>query len=624
MLLIKNAILFLLKLIFFWILVFDFQRILFSIHHWDRLEGVSLADWLLTFVYSFRLDFSTAAYLCALPLLFYVIHLFQRGKWTRRFFLWAIYFEVIIVTFVHAGEINAYTEWGHKLTSRVFMHLSNPDEVFRSADYSMTIWFVIYSILEVMFAWRLTRWLFKSNETHSEMRWFARAPIALATLVFFLSSLFLAARGGWQPIPLNIDSAYFSNTHIANDLSVNSLYYFGSSYIAYSKSDIDHLIPKMDSEKAERISKKLHDYPRKHDNYFLKDQKPNIVFVVMESWPAEGIGCLSETKGATPGFDALAEEGVLFTNIYANGTTSEIGNACIFSANPAIPEVSISTQPEKSRKIPAINQNLATFGYSSHYIFSGDLKYGNIGGFFLDHGFDDVKDENDFPAGLKRGKLNYYDEDLYTLFLERINATKGKFMHCAFTGSTHSPFDQPKRKNQTWKGIEAPFMNSLIYADGALSDFIKKCKKEPWFENTLFVFMADHSHHTPTTQDLYDSKFYRIPLLFWGEPIKEEYRGARVDKLGSQVDFAATLFYQMGIDSKEYRWSKDLMNPKSAEFAFHLAINSYGWITPNGGLTYHYEFKKHLENTFSPSFSAQEIVNCQAYLNATYKAYKEL
>lgn len=621
---IKDSIFFLLKLMLFWILVFDFQRVLFSIHHMDRLSSVSLADWLLTFVYSLRLDFSTAAYLCALPLLFYIIHIVQPGKWTRRVFLWVIYFEAIIVTFVHAGEINAYTEWGHKLTSRVFMHLSNPDEVVRSADYSMTIWFVIYSILEMVFVWRLLRWLFKPREARSGMKWIVKIPIALVTLAFFLGSLFLAARGGWQPIPLNIDSAYFSNTHIANDLSVNSLYYFGSSFIAYSKSDIDHLIPKMDLAEAQQVTEKLQRYPREHDNLFLKNKKPNIVFVVMESWPAEGIGCLSETKGATPGFDALAEEGVLFTNFYANGTTSEIGNACIFSANPAIPEVSISTQPEKSRKIPAINQSLAEFGYSSHYIFSGDLKYGNIGGYFLDHGFNDVKDENDFPSGLKRGKLNYYDADLYDLFLKRINATEGKFIHCAFTGSTHSPFDQPKTKNQTWTGIEAPFMNSLIYADGALSDFIAKCKKEPWFENTLFIFMADHSHHTPKTQDLFKSEFYRIPLLFWGEPIKEEYRGKRIEKLGSQVDFAATLLYQMGIDSKPYRWSKDLMNPQSAEFAFHLAINSYGWITPNGGLTYHYEFKQYLENTFSPEFSAEAIRNCQAYLNSTYQAYKEL
>ena len=115
-----------LKLFLFWVLLFDFQRILFSIHNWDMFDDVSWAVWILTFIYSLRLDLSTAAYLSLLPLTMLIIRYYHPAKWNLRLFQGVLLTEALLVALVHAGEINAYTEWHHKLTSRVFMHLSNP------------------------------------------------------------------------------------------------------------------------------------------------------------------------------------------------------------------------------------------------------------------------------------------------------------------------------------------------------------------------------------------------------------------------------------------------------------------------------------------------------------------
>src|SRR5690606_8878822 len=105
-----------------------------------------------------------------------------------------------------------------------------------------------------------------------------------------------------------------------------------------------------------------------------------------------------------------------------------------------------------------------------------------------------------------------------------------------------------------------------VYADGCLKDFIEKCKKQKWYKNTLFVFVADHGHATPSSQSPSFNKYNRIPLLFWGEPLKDEFRGKQINKLGSQSDIAATLIYQMNGDTSRYPWSKDLLNPNSPEF----------------------------------------------------------
>ncbi|TNE53995.1 MAG: alkaline phosphatase family protein [Bacteroidetes bacterium] len=621
---IKRLMLMYLKLLLLWVAVFDFGRLLFLIHHASKFKEVNWSEILLAFWYSIRLDLATAAGLAFLPFVFYVVSILFRAKWSRRLFVGMLVLEFVFMALIHAGEINAYGEWNHKLTSRVFMHLSNPDEVFRSADYSMTFWFFVYVLIEVLFSWRIFKLLFRKDVEIQLFNWIQKTTIILVSTITVAFFSIVLLRGGFQAIPININSAIYSNHSTTNDLSINSLYFFSKSYLLYNRSEIDEFMPQMDSGKAEQLLTPFRDFPREHERYFLKNKRPNIVFVVMESWAAGAISCMSPTEGSTPHFDQLASTGLLFDSIFCTSHTSEIGNASIFAGFPSVPEVSISMQPEKSRKLRSLNQSLKKDNYFSSYLFSGDLKYGNIGGFFMDHGFDQVQDESDFPDGLKRGKLNYYDADLYDFFIQGIRKSPEPFMHCAFTGSTHSPFDVPKVPGQTWKGEEAAYMNSLVYADRCLGDFIEQVKKEKWYKNTLFIFVADHSHTTPTVNSPNAHAFYRIPLLFWGPVLEDSYRGKRISTVGSQFDIPATLLYQMGISSEDYVWSKDLMNPEVPQFAFHNIIGGYGWVRPKGYLIYQMQMKKYLEDTFLGADRQKERENCDAYMLKLYEYYKEL
>lgn len=613
-----------LLLILFWIICFDFHRILFSINHWGKFAKVGFGEWLMAFIYSFRLDLATACALTALPFIARLFAHYGNWKWTHRIFRTILMTLLVILVCVQAGEIVAYGEWNHKLTSRVFMHLSNPDEVARTASYGMVFWFLLYAIIELVFGWWLAKKLFKRLKTPTYKFEWKQLLVFPIQLVFGLGVMFLLLRGGWQQIPINIAAAAYTDKPVANDLSINSLYFFGKSYLLYNRSTIDEYMPNVDKQLAAKTVEEWYNYPKDHDQYFLKNTRPNVVVIVLEGWSAEAIGSLGPTKGATPNFDRIAKKGVLFTDIYATATTSEIGNSSIFSGNPAVPEVSISMQPEKHRKLHSINEDLELWGYHTSYIFSGDLKYGNIGGYFMDHGFDVVKDEGDFPSDLPRGKLNFFDRDLYKFLVKEINSHKKPFLQCAFTGSTHAPYDQPKGKGKHFTGEEADFMNSLVYADECLGEFIRKCKKYSWYKNTLFVFVADHGHASPTTVDPGSGKFYHIPLLFFGEPIKESYRGKRMNTVGSQADIAATLMYQMKGDPSHYPWSKDLMNPKVPQFAFHSIIRGYGWVTPKGNLTWHMEQNVKGEDTFKPEDSKRELKNCNWFLSAIYEDYKRL
>jgi phosphoglycerol transferase MdoB-like AlkP superfamily enzyme len=554
--------------------------------------------------------------LSIIPILLITAYIVFQKRFLLFLFKFVLIAELLLVSMIHAGEINAYGEWNHKLTSRVFMHLSHPDEVFRTADYSMTFWFILYLILEVVFGWKISKWLFNRTkfEIDSSPLW-SKIVVCMPILPLMLGVFFIFARGGLQQIPINIDAAYFSKNYVINDISVNSPYFFGKSYLLYNRSNIGEFLTNYEKEELQNILADFLNYEKEHSNYILENTSPNLVFVILESWTSTVSSRFSGKPGATPEFDELTKQGVLFTNLYATGSTSEIGNASIFSGYPALPEISISMQPFKHRKLKSLNQSLAPRGYTSGYLFSGDLKYGNIDSYFNDHGFERIQDESDFPSGLERGKLNYYDEDLYSIFLEKINRQKEPFIECAFTGSTHSPYDYPSHDQPEWTGAEKKFMNSVIYADQCLKDFITSTKKQSWFDNTLFVIVADHGHASPYVTDPNDSEFYRIPLLLYGPALKDSARGMVVDKLGSQADIARTLLYQMKVDMEDnYPWSKDLLNPNTPEFALHTTTRGFGWVTPKGKFTFHLDYQRYIVNTFDPDLLQKERKRCDAYM----------
>lgn len=617
--LIRNFLLFLL----FWILLFDVQRLLFSVIHFDVFEkaGISFP---LIFIHSLRLDLATAGFLSVIPLFFLLILKFYNHKWLHLLFYLVVGVEILAVSIIHSAEINAYFEWNHKLTSRVFMHLSNPDEVFRTADYAMTVYFAIFLIFEGLVAFYLIKKFLPTRRFESVAENWKDRVFLIITFPFILGFCFLFARGGWQQIPINIDSACFSNEHKLNDVSINSTYFFGNSYFLYMKTDFSDILPKIDETKAEKTVKSLFKFDRNHANYILENSKPNLVFVILESWTANAIGCLSNTKGATPNFDNLAKQGVLFSNIYATNTTSEIGNTSILAGYPGIPEVAISLYPEKHRKIKSINQLLKPFGYSSSYTFAGDLKYGNIESFIVEHEFDKVQDEDDFPSGLEHGKLSYHDKDLFKYFKQQINSSKSPFMQCAFTGSTHAPFDFPKTGKEKWSGTEADFMNAIQYSDKCIGDFIKQAKKEKWYKNTVFVFVADHSHGSPEFPEPYSTKFFRIPILIYGDPILKSKRGSIYKNIGSQADLAATLLHQLRVKTNALKFSKDLLSPNVKQFAFHATIRGYGFIEPKGSLLYNFDSKSYTENTFSKATFHKSKSNSEALFFEYFKNFDGL
>jgi len=614
-----------LRFVLFWILLFTAQRFLFNLHYLSRFRSEQFSEYFRAYYHGFRLDMAMIGYLTLGILPFYLLWAMTKDRWKlifNRVMLVALLLLVLFSTLIHCGELVAYDEWNHKLTTRVFTHLGNPDEVFRTATWGNYFYFFSYALIQFIFALLLTKLIFGPVFRASE-RLNPRVIWSALTFFVLVPISLLLARGGWQQIPININAAMFSSSPIVNDMSTNSTYYFLHSLNSYSKEDLEKYLGGVEVSKSAIYFMSLENKCDTFD-YFLDTIRPNLVFVVLESWVAGAISHSGEVKGTTPNFDQMISEGLYFSRMYATAGTSEIGNASIFSGYPGLPQVSLTLHQDKSRKIPALNQTLKDYGYTSSYLFGGDLKYGNIGAYFLDHNFDKIKDESNFSHITKRGKLNIYDTDLLEAFIKEVDQKKAPFISVVFTGSTHSPWDIPKEWQDFYSGEEAGIMNTIHYADHALGLFIQKAKERPWYNNTLFVFVADHGRTYPGNSLHHASSFFRIPLLFWGPALKEEFRGQEIDRIGSQTDIVTTILSQMQISSEAYSFSRNLMCPNLEQFAIYTSSLGYGKITPEGDFFYNMLLGQFSSTSFESIDLEKEHQKAQMYLRTVWERFKAL
>lgn len=616
---------FFVRFILFFLTLFLVQRILFQFHYRKKFADLNFDDYFPAYFKGLSLDLAFVGFVTIPLVLVFVLWLLLKGKAQHVVkILLKVLFTVLalLIVFIHAGEIGAYGDWNHKLSSRVFIHLSNPDEVFRTASFAHYFLFFRYAVLQLVIVWLLSRSLFSKLMLYPANNRVAPIWIVSTSLVF-ISTAFLMARGGWQKIPLNSSKSMFSQHAVVNDLCINSSYYFFESLRESSKVDLDIYLEGVSEEDAlalkQHIETGCDDFPQ-----FLDTLRPNIVVVVLESWVADAISHSGQVEETTPHFDQLISEGFYFSNCYATSGTSEVGNASIFSGFPALPKVSLSLLQDKSRRVKALNQTLKNQGYFSSYLFGGDLKYGGIGGYFLDHNFDEIKDEKHFAHIKQRGALNIYDTDLLEQFIQDIDKRESPFISVVFTGSTHSPWDIPNQWNDFYDGEESGIINTIRFADHALGTFIKNVKRKPWFSNTLFVFVADHGRTSPTNSGHHNPEFFRIPLLFWGPVLHEEFQGKQEDIVISQTDIVATLLTQMNLPTSDYPYSRNVLCTSYNPFAIYSSTKGYGMINPRGHLFFDMLRSDFSVNSFPEDQKQAELKFLKIFLKLVYMDFQAL
>jgi phosphoglycerol transferase MdoB-like AlkP superfamily enzyme len=572
------------RFIFYWLVIFFLTRLIFVVYFHDKLQKATWGEVGKVFLYGIRMDLSTAGYISILPLLLFFINLFLRKtpftvKWLKGY----VIFCLVLIAFTTIVDLNIFQEWGIKVNFRVFNTLyQSPSEAVASTGSSpiglsltIGIGFFVAAILlsNLIINYRYER---------------LRIPLILKPVVIlalaFVNVMFI--RGGLQVAPMNTSMAYFSSKQILNQSAINTQWSLihntlenlktaHNPYLFMPEQEADKLVAEMFTVKVDTTVS------------FLKTPRPNIVIVQMESFTADLIESLGGEKGDAPNFEKFTQQGVLFDSIYAAGERTDKGIIAIMSGFPAQATRTIITDNVKQEKLPAISVNFKKAGYHTSYFYGGESEYMNFKSYLLSHQMEQLIDKRSFSGKDMNSKWGAHDDVVMDKHAVYLATEKKPFFSYLQTLSNHEPFELPVKPHFSGEDVANKFRSTAYYTDSSLNAYIEQAKKQGWYKNTLFVLVADHGHRLPlNTSEAYHPSKYHIPLLFFGDAIKDEFKGKRIHKLGNQTDVAATLLAQLGLPHQEYTWSKNLMNPYSKDFAFFDWDNGFGFMLPGQAVAY--------------------------------------
>jgi phosphoglycerol transferase MdoB-like AlkP superfamily enzyme len=595
---------------------FQVTRLLFLLWNREEIAAGSTGEIFSVFFHGLYLDLAMSCYMMILPWLFFSISLITEKPVFLKISRWITFLLIILVSLLTIAELPIYDEWHTKLTYKAIWFLGNPSEVFNTATGKQ----IFYGLLGIAFL-SGAGILLSKKLTPVDLQPKRRPFVQLILFIILTPGLiFLGMRGGYQQIPIQVSDAYFSKQNVLNVAAVNSTFNLFSNWIENANAgEPYHFLPE---PVAHAEFQKLHAVEKDTTIHILTTPKPNVVLVVLEGWSADLVKSCGGYDSITPHFEEMIREGVLFSNCYASGSLSDQGMAAVFSAFPAQPKTSIITQPNKYMHIPCMNKYFKEMGYSTSFMFGGQLSYGNIRSYMYYNAFDKIIEGKDFDASIPTGKLAVADEYLFDRQLKELSPPQEPFFASMFTASSHSPFDFPMKEVLHWGEKEKAYINSVYYADGCIHDFIESAKKTSWYKNTLFVFVSDHGHNSPKNWAFNQPEYRKIPMLFYGEVIKPEFRGFNYEEVASQTDLASTLLHQLDQDASKFTYSKNLFNPYINHFAFYSFDEGFGLVKPEGHLTWHVkENRTEFVKSNSPQETEQMKKEGQAFLQVLMGEY---
>jgi phosphoglycerol transferase MdoB-like AlkP superfamily enzyme len=595
----------------FWIFYFLVARGLFLVYQHALSRTLTGTDILKVFYYGLKMDISFTGYLCIFPfLLFFLRSIFIN---LRVGIIIRYYTDIMIclLSFLTIADLGLFSAWGFRMDATPLTYFTTPKEMLTSVSsapvFSLLLIFVVMSIF---FIWVYKKFIDRVIAVKPEKF----SLLFMFMTLFLVAFLFIPIRGGIQKIPMNISDVYFSDKIFADQAAVNLPWNIAFSILnRHSDSNPFKYFP---GKKAEQIVSQLYNTGPLRIPHILKTNRPNIIFIILESFTAKFVGCLGGEPGVTPNLDQIAANGLLFTHIYAAGDRSEKGLVAVLSGYPNQAITSIVKTPTKTTNIPCITRVLEKENYKTSYTYGGELEFANIKSYLRNVRFDKLTSEYDFPPEERTTSWGVHDQYSLAKFLNDINSSAQPFFATLFTLSSHEPYDVPMKPRFKGPGITLLYKNSVAYTDSCIGDFIHKLQKKPLWNNTLIVLVADHGHPRPGNDPNDAPSKFRIPLIFSGGALNIK---GKINSIGSQTDIVTTVLDQMNIPAKDFKWGKDLLDSSAHQFAFYCFNDGFGFVDSTGVVTVDNVTKNVIRTVGDPDTNA--INYGKAYMQLSYQDY---
>ena len=313
----------------------------------------------------------------------------------------------------------------------------------------------------------------------------------------------------------------------------------------------------MTPEQMQAIYSPLHNHPVVDA---LSHKGKNVVILIVESMGKEYIGSLNTDldeghyKGYMPFIDSLVPQSLTFKYSYANGRISMDAMPSILSGLPMMVE-SFFLTPASLNDVDGISSMLGREGYSTaffhggHNISMGFSAYAHSIGYERYYGLDEYCQSPDY-GGMQDwdGKWAIWDEPFLQFTLDGIGQMRQPFLATVFTASSHHPYNVPEQYRDSLRDEGGqPIHKCVRYTDLALRRFFERASHEPWYGNTIFVLVADHTNLS--SHDVYktDLGLYSIPIIFY-TPDGSLAPALRDDIIVQQTDITPTLLHLLGYD----------------------------------------------------------------------------
>ena len=282
----------------------------------------------------------------------------------------------------------------------------------------------------------------------------------------------------------------------------------------------------------------------------------NLVLVSIESLGADYVESLGGRKGLTPNLDRLAAEGLSFTHLYATGLRTVRGLEALSLSVPPTPGHAVPMRPH-NKDFQTLGKVLAEHGYAPLYLYGGYSYFDNMRDFFEGNGYTVIDRGALAASDISHETIwGVADEDLFRLAIREIDARSAAgtrvFAHI-MTTSNHRPFTYPEGRIDIPPGSGRD--GAVKYTDWAIGRFIEDASHRPWFSETLFVFVADHTSHGRGRTDL-PPENYHIPLIVYAPGI---VASRRVDWVASQIDVAPTVLALLRISYISRFFGQDIL-----------------------------------------------------------------
>ena len=561
-----------------------------------------------SFLMGFRVDIITLFTFLSLAILLLSFPVKWVHKRKFRIAMGLIWSTVLSIILLISFSDVLYFDFIHRHISNELFALSNDMNLITDMAFGSYLYYTISAAVFFLALALLFYRIFSAPLEHEKIS--HKSWIGLLVIILVL---FIGIRNSFSHKSFGLSDAYAVNKVSSGNLALNG--FFCVYRTVSKKKGSEHNL--MDFNESITLTKNL--IESKNSPFIdekiplarafqKKSQHPyNVVIVLMESWGAEHVDGFTRYKelNVTPYFKKLSNESLKFMNFYANGYRSIYGITSIYTGLTLPSGFPYLGDGLELSRLSYLGQIAKQNGYQTIAMQGGNRRSYRVDAVSYLAGFDEYYGAEDMPnvEVVDPGRApntGTYDYNLFDFLHQKLNAAKKPFIGFAFSSTNHSDFHLPSKKYERYPHDLRNYngsLNAFIYADHSIERFIESVKKEPWFDNTIFIFTADHGSGNalcpigkqlrPNDQPLASIDHNRIPLIIYAPKI---FKPQVIDTLGSQDDIFPTILDMLGFEQPYTVIGNSLFDTSvQNRFVYFYAGDSIGYIGKEGYIKYNFK-----------------------------------